>query len=170
LNPFSISTDDAQRVAFVSSEPAGGDRWTELAVYYWSDGRPRPWMTEARGRTTRDGERDRVSRLPAGSLERSLKIIDDTDMGVAVKEMAREFAAGLDGVQRIPDGEREALAWLFGVPVDALSVNAAGEALGVGESTMRAALAGGRPVKVSLRALLPFINRDAFLAAQAVQS
>lgn len=130
-------------------------------------------MAEARGLSNREGERDRVSRLPAGTLERALKIIDDTDMGVAVKEMAREwmerFTPPVRGAD-IPTDEREALAWLFMVAPDALSINAAGDALGVGESTMRAALSTGRPVKVALRSLLPFINRDAFLASLEAQS
>lgn len=165
MNPFSIKTDDAAVAAFVSSEPAGGDRWTELTVFHWGDGRKRPWMAEARGRSIREGERDRVSRLPAGTLERALKIFDDTDMGIAVKEMAREFSEGLP-VRGIPTDEREALAWLFGIPVDQLKLYAAGKALDTGESTMRQALTAGREVRVPLRVLLPFINRAAFQAAQ----
>jgi hypothetical protein len=66
------------------------------------------------------------------------------------------------GGQVVPDGEREALAWLYGIEPGEVSINAVAKDLDTGESTIRTAIADGRPVKIPLRALLPFIDRFAF--------
>lgn len=160
---MAIKTDDAQVVAFVSSEPHGGDRWTELRVFHWNDGRRRPWMAEARGVSTREGERHKIARLTGGTLDRVLKLFDDTDMGFAVKEMAIEAEPGVQPAP-VPTEGRAALAYLFGIDPDDLSLRAAGRVLGSTHSKLRAAIVDGREINIPLSAILPFIDRVAFAA------
>jgi hypothetical protein len=168
-----IDLSGARCVAYASSEADGRGRWTMLAVYHHPQGAfgGKCWVSEIAAHSSREGERTKVRRLASASLERALSPIEDSDLGIAVKAAAREYAEdhGLPlrkpGRQVVPEGEREALAWLFGVEPGELSLNAAAKALGKGESTMRQALAGGREVMVPLRALLPFIDREAFRAA-----
>jgi len=169
-----LDLTNARRVAATSSEHDGRGRWTELAVYHFADGMlgGKVWVAEIRACSAREGERTKTRRLHSASLERALGLFDDSDLGRAVSEAAREYAedegiAGRrPGRQVIPDDDRAALAWLFGLDSpDALSLRAVGKALGKGESTMRQALAGGREVMIPLRALLPFVDRIAFQKA-----
>lgn len=172
-DPTKIDLTDARRVAFASSETDGRGRWTVLAIYHHPQGAfgGKCWVSEIGAYSNRPGERTKIRRMASASLERALSPIEDSDLGIAVKEAAREYAEdhGLPvrkpGRQVVPEGEREALAWLFGCEPGDLSLNAAAKALGKGESTMRQALAGGREVMVPIRALLPFIDREAFRAA-----
>lgn len=172
-DPSKIDLTDAHCVVFATSEPDRRSRWTEISVWHHPQGAfgGKCWISEIAACSAVEGERTKVRRLASASLERALSPIEDSDLGIGVKEAAREYAEdhGLPlrkpGRQVVPEGEREALAWLFGVEPGELSLNAAAKALGKGESTMRQALAGGREVMVPLRALLPFIDREAFRAA-----
>jgi hypothetical protein len=172
-DPSKIDLTNARRVAYASSEADGRGRWTELSVWHHPQGAfgGKCWISQIDACSSREGERTKTRRLASASLARALEPIEDSDLGLAVKAAALEYAEdnGLPlrkpGRQVVPDGEREALAWLFGIDAADLSLRAAGKALGKGESTMRQALASGREVMVPLRSLLPFVDRQAFQAA-----
>jgi hypothetical protein len=159
-------------------------RWTEIAIYYFLEpplGGKR-WLAEIKGVSTVPGEMDRRQTLRAGTLERALKIVDESgDVGRAVAETAREWAE--DNRLLIEAGagkpfsaktDEEALAWLYG-EAGALSGRNSLPArlardLGIGESTVRMQIKNGTDVKVPLRSILPFVDREAFrrfIAAQA---
>jgi len=73
-------------------------------------------------------------------------------LGVFIKDEVPEFATDL-----------EALQWLYGNPDAGYGYPAMIERdFGVGESTTRAALKNGTPVKVPLRAVLKWFDREAF--------
>lgn len=177
-DPHAQDTANATIVATGTTKGWMRSRWTEITVYHFGDFAPggKRWMSEVKGMSNVEGERTKTTRLGSSHLERCLKLIDDSGIGIAVKEQAREWAeenghvGTKPGGQVIPDGERDALAWLMGVHADDLSVNAAAAALGVGESKVRMALREDRMVTVPLRYLLPFIDRDAFRAARCKEA
>jgi hypothetical protein len=170
---MNLNLTNARRVAAASSEHDGRGRWTELAVYHFADGMlgGKVWVSEIKACSAREGERTKTRRLHSASLERALGLFDDSDLGRAVSEAAREYAedegiAGRrPGRQVIPDTDRDALAWLYGVPDYDVSIREAARALGANEATMRAAIMANRPIKISLSALLPFVDRIAFQKA-----
>jgi hypothetical protein len=170
MDPMNIDTSLAIVVAEAASAARGG-RWTVLRVLYLGDTGPggRAWLAEVEARSNLGNERTKTRRMNSASLERALELIDDSDMGIAVKAAAREYCEdhGLPirkpGRQQVPTDPKAALAWLYGLAVgETLSLNAAAADLGTNESTMRAAIAAGREIKVPLLALLPFVDRIAW--------
>jgi hypothetical protein len=91
---FDHAAAGAELIASVSSHEPGRDRWTELKVWYCRTppSKGRPWLAESIGRSVVPGETDRIRRLNVGSLERALKLFTDSDLGVIVSELAREWA------------------------------------------------------------------------------
>lgn len=96
VDPHKIDLEAAraERIAFASTGDDGKERHTDLAVYYLhqppSSGRR--WLSEAIGQSNVPGERPRMRRLNVGSLERALKLFEDSDIGVMVCEQARDWA------------------------------------------------------------------------------
>lgn len=172
MNVMNYDLSNAGCAAFVSSEEDGRARWSELSVWF-DPSLGRPWIAEARGRSARDGERDKVRRLASANLEKALGLFDDTDMGVIVKTNAREWAEERGVPQSpprfTPTSYREAVAILMGCTVDEISASAVGKALGIGESSVRMALQQGRELRVPLAAVFPFIDRAAFQRARLPQ-
>lgn len=175
--PPHLASQDAECIAWELTDDSR-QRWVELSVWFLHDPKMggKPWVTRSVGHTRVAGERTRVSELAAGTLERSLKLIDERgDIGVVVAERAREWAGehpvAVQNARSGPvsfDSDREALAWLYGQPEFFNGFPALLERdLGAGRSTARMQLADGRPVMVPLRAVLPFVDRDAFRRAAA---
>jgi hypothetical protein len=93
-NDIDLAAAKAERIAFASTKDDGRDRWTELAVYYLHQPpvRGRQWLSEALGCSIVQGERTRMRRLYLSSLDRALKLFEDSDIGVIVTEEARDWA------------------------------------------------------------------------------
>jgi hypothetical protein len=160
----------AGRLAAVATSKADGlERWTELRVYHMPLAR-RSWVAEALGCSVVPGEKTRTSRLASASLDRACRLFTDSDLGIAVTEMAREYAeencARVTAPGTSATNDRDALALLFGVSADEVSASAAARAFEMGESSIRMALRDGRDIRVPLRTLLPFIDRAAFRRAR----
>lgn len=176
----SIDTTGAIRIAHATSKGDGRARWSELSVFYFphppADLRGKRWLAETRGCSTVPGEREKVRRMTGGTLDRALKLIDESDLGLIVIEAAKDWAeeAGIP-VDRpveppVPDNDIEALRWLYGPTVSESSfARMLQRDFGIGESTTRAALKNGTPVKVPLRSVLRFFNREAFRTGNDVQ-
>jgi hypothetical protein len=166
MNPNDIDLTNAQLAATATSEGDGRERFTVLNVWYVPD-HSRPWVAEALGVSTLPGEVTKTRRLASASLERAMRLLDDSDLGVIVKEGAREWAQE-HGAPVLPRGglsaacDREALALLFGVGIEAVSISAAAVAFNMGESTLRMSMKDGRDIRVPLRRLLPYLDRAAF--------
>jgi hypothetical protein len=187
-----IPLDKATRIAFASSKSDGFTRWTELAVYYLNMpefGR-KQWLSEAKGCSTEPGEVTKRRALQAGTLARALQLIDTgTDLGRIVQAEAEEweeenFARPSPEKVTVSQGpvhdvtvsviakyfdppsyetDLEALQWLYGNPDAGVTWPRMIERdFGIGESTTRAALKNGTPVKVPLRAVLKWFDREAF--------
>lgn len=177
-----IDLSKATRIAFADTKHLGRERWSELSVFYLpeplQDGRR--WVALSVGMSDRQGERPIVDRLVTFGLERALDLFDGSKIGQSVQSQARDWAEahfGQDydaGHPVVPQGAKpaagerftgstdaEALAWLFGPDVSRRKM---GDALGVGESTLRQQI-DGKGVRVPLLTLLPFIDREAFRAA-----
>jgi hypothetical protein len=171
---------NARRIAFADTSHLGRPRWTELAVHHVpqaSDGKC--WVAENVGRSSVAGEETRRVFLATFGLERALELFDDSAIGIAVKAQARDYAETQLGAHGHPasreraavpgealESDQEALRWLF--PSEMPRSHMA-RALGIGESTLRKQL-GGTGVRVGLRHLLPFVDRDAFLASVTEQA
>lgn len=169
MNPMNIDLSGARLAVVASNEGDGRERWTELRVYH----HPlltRAWIAEVVRISTVEGERETRRVMASASLERALRLFDDSDIGIIAKETAREFAdeecLPTCPPQMAPMDDREALALLFGVEPGDLSVNAAAAAFGIGESSLRMALKEGRDIRVPLAAVLPYIDRAAFQRAR----
>lgn len=168
MNPMHMSTTGATVAAMATSETEGAVRWTELRVFHYSVPKiKRCWLAEVRAVSTVEGERDKVRRLASASLEKALTLFDDTTLGRAAMAEAREWAEDMGLPMRTdpqtpPTDPVEALGWLFGCERDDVNLRAVGRTLGVGESTMRQAIAAGREIKVPLASLLPFVDRAGF--------
>lgn len=171
---------NARRVAFADTSHLGRPRWTELAVYHVPDARDgKCWIAENVGRTSVEGEDTRRQYLTTFGLERALELFDDSPIGIAVKAEARDYAETQLGAHGHPasrerdpvpavalENDQEALDWLF--PSEMPRSHMA-RALGLGESTLRKQI-GGTGVRVALRSLLPFLDREAFLASVTEQA
>lgn len=170
MDPMNIDETAGYLAAIASSREDGRERFTELRVYYIALAR-RKWLAQADGCSMVPGEGLKRRRLASASLERALKLFDDSDLGIAVKESAREYAeehgAPAFAGEGAPADDRAALAALFGVQPGDVSINGAAKAFGLGESSLRMALKNGTDVRVPLRSLFPFIDRAAFQRAQA---
>lgn len=172
MDVMNMNLDRAERAAFVSTEPDGRARWTELAVFFCL-GEAKPWIAEARGCSRVAGERTKIRRLASANLEKALGLFDDSDLGIIAKTNAREWAED-QGVPQspprfTPKDDREALAILMGCATNEVSASAAGKALGIGESSVRMALKDGRDLRIPLRSLFPFIDRAAFQRSRAMK-
>lgn len=176
-----INMERARQIAFASTEDMGRDRWSELAVYFLEeptkDGKR--WLAVSTGMSKRPGDRTLVDRLCTFSLESALKVFDDNPIGRNVKAQALDWAQHhqpklMHGEGVLSDGneqasqpfagedDRSALEWLFG---PGFNQRHAAACLGLGESTLRMGLAKGHAVKVPLLAILPFVDRERFHAA-----
>lgn len=179
IDPRTI--EGAERIAHASSERVGGfgprrDRWTEIGIWFDHSGGRKPWLVEIAGMTRVEGETNRHTRFAAGTLERAIKFIDtDGSLGTLVAIDAHEWADAHRATIQNARGkavsfadDAAALAWLYGQPDDGHTGYAKmlAQDTGAGESTVRMALAAGRDVKIPLRALLPFLDRDAFRRAR----
>lgn len=169
-DPMTICLDGADCIARASSEGDGRQRWTCLSVYMLPD---RRYLAQSQGMSLVPGERTKTRRLASTSLERALKLFDDSDLGVAVSETAREWAEsraeGAPGVWT----DREALARLYGENVQGAKgrgdkgyAGMIAADFGVGESTVRAAIANDTPIKVPLAAVMPFLDLAKLSAAR----
>lgn len=98
-----IKLDNAIKIGFASSERDGYTRWVELSAYFLNDPkfRKKQWICEVKARSVEPGEVDRRRVLRAGTLDRALKLIDDTELGRIVHEEAREWQEdNLDEIKR----------------------------------------------------------------------
>ena len=172
-----IDMQGAVRVAYADTKHLGRPRWSELSVHYLpnrSDNEKR-WVALSVGMSSKDGEVPITDKLATFALESCLKLFDDSPIGSKVKAEAIDWAA-----HNLPEGDEtaghpvaktsprfnpkddlEALAYLFG---DETPRSHQADALGINESTLRAQLRG-KGVRVALRSVLPFMDREAFLAA-----
>lgn len=93
-----LKLDGSWRIAAASSKGDGRPRWTEIYVYRLPAeqlarlGTKREFVAEVMGKSNLPGERTKRRRIAAGTLERALDWIDDTDLGAAAKAGAREWA------------------------------------------------------------------------------
>lgn len=170
----------AVRIAFnrsrVNEDSGQPQRWTELAVYY--DPAPaiigKPWIAVARGCSTHPGERTREEKIQVGTLKRALGMFDEgSPLFRSVAAQAEDWAeTNLPGLRngaapREFANQEEALRWLYGDELEgAKPQTLLARDFGAGESTVRAALADGRDIKIPLLAALRFIDRDAFRRAR----
>lgn len=169
-----FDTTRANRVAFFSSKGDGRDRWTELELWFDAD-RPgqKKWLAVSRGCSDRAGEVDKLRELEAGTMSRALTMFDpNTTAGRAMHAEALDWLdANRALVERPPAyqplvmDDQAALARLFG---DGATLKAQADALGLGESTLRMQLKEGKDVRVALRALLPFVDIEAFRRAKGL--
>lgn len=108
MNPNDIDLTQAIRIGFASSIAEGRPRWTEIAVWFLTDPQMwrRPWLAEVIGRSSVPGERDKRQVLSAGSLERAIKLFDDSDLARFVVIQAQQWRdENPHRVRRIPEGE-----------------------------------------------------------------
>lgn len=163
-------------------------RWTELAVYFLHkpDNPGRRWMAVSRGHSTHPGERTKTESVTVGTLDRALKLFtDETQLGRSVMTQAEDWrernlskggtpfaeleaAAKERELEEIAHGmtfpdQDAALRWLYGDELDELTPAKLLERdFGATESTVRAAIAAGRPIKIPLVAALRWIDRSRF--------
>jgi hypothetical protein len=173
-----INMETAERIAYADTKHLGRPRWSELSVHYLkepADGGKR-WLALSVGMSEKPGERPITDKLLTFSLERALDLFDDSPIGKQVKAQARDWAEEREAGDEVAghpiaqpaageaftgSTDEEALAWLFGPEHKGRE---AARVLGVGESTMRAALKNGTGIKVPLVHVLPFLDRARFLA------
>lgn len=115
------------------------------------------------------GERTKLRRLASTSLERALKLFEDSDFGIIVKETAREWVE--QNIPRTAEDwtDEQALARLYGGQAKSWPVDLASD-FGIGESTTRMALKNGTPVKVPLASVMPFLDLAALNAARVTRN
>lgn len=171
MDPMQIDLSRALRIGFSSSIADGRSRWTEIAIWYLTDAKHwrRPWVSEVIGRSTVEGERDKRSVVAVGSLERAVKLFDDSDLArVAILQAEQWREENADRLRRrptedaLPTTDAEMLAWLYPGSVLKNWPVLIERDFGTGESTTRAALKNGTDVKVPLRAVLRWFDREAF--------
>lgn len=173
--------ETAVQIAFASSQPdptlqenasitPHAARWSELSVYY--DPTPKVpgkrWIAISRGLSTYRGETTKEEAIQVGTLERALKLFrSDSQLGRIVITQAEDWAEtewSTHAPATLSFGSDDAaLRWLYGDEVD--QVTPAGllkRDFGAGESTVRAAIADGRPIKVPFLAIARFVDREAF--------
>jgi hypothetical protein len=176
--PPEIAAEGGELIAFASSHACWRTNWTDIEVYYLH--RPkmgsRPWLARVIGCSSIPGQKPLPSAIAAGTLERALKIVQQTgQIGVIAVETARQWAD--ENRVTIENGrgkpvefatDQEALEWLYGQPDAGLRgyEKMLARDTGAGESTIRMQMKGARPVMVPLRSLLPFIDRAAWRRAK----
>jgi hypothetical protein len=164
--------DLGQRIAFRSTRGSGAFaklRWTELAVFHRHEGAEggRCWTAVTCGCSDVEGESDRRTMLVTNDLERALQHFDNSAPARSVAEQARaweeENAAILAKRPAATDinDDEEALAWLYGADVVGKRgfVTRIANDFGMGESTVRMALANGTPLKVPLTAVARLVEQ-----------
>lgn len=168
MNPMIIETAGAVLVAEGSSKGWMRKRWTEIRCWHFPHGIQnggKCWLVEVAALSREPGERKKTSRMASASLERALSIVDESDMGMIVRETAKEYAEDhgiplrMPGKQLVPEGLHNGLAWLCGVPAEQLDTIALQDKMGIGIRV------GHGPLQPVFDALLPFVDRRAFQAA-----
>lgn len=120
MDYMKIDVSQGNRAAFASSEHWGRKRWTEITVWHFPNGMigNRQWIVEVKALSKVPGEITKTRRLGSSSLERALRLVDETDMGLVVRETALEYAQEhgipVRGPQQVPDDTEGAIAWLYG--------------------------------------------------------
>ncbi|WP_374648721.1 hypothetical protein [Rhizorhabdus sp.] len=172
MNPNDIDTSRAQRIGFFSTHEEGKSNWTEIAVYFLTDERwrRRPFLSELVGKSTVPGQVDKVQRISGGSFEKVVRLFADTSPARIAIEQARDWlrengrdeVTGLPRSFALPKLDADALAWLYPDADPKTWPRLLQEDFGIGESTTRAALKNGTPVKVPLLSILRWFDRDGF--------
>jgi len=172
MNPNEIDTSRAERIGFYSTAGEGKQNWTELAVYFLTEDRwrRRPFLSELVGKSSVPGQVDKVQRVSGGSFDKVIRLFADTpparvaiEQGRAwLRENGRDEVTGLPRSFGLPKTDADALAWLYGDADPKTWPRLVEQDFGIGESTTRAALKNGTPVKLPLIALLRWFDREAF--------
>lgn len=173
MNPNDIDTSRAERIGFFSTYEEGKTHWTELAVWFLTEERwrRRPFLSELVGKSTIPGQVDKVQRISGGSFEKVVRLFDDTAPARAAIEEARNWlrdhgrdeVTGLPRSFALPKTDEEALTWLYGQPDEGTTLlRMLSRDFDIGESTIRAALKNGTPVKLPLLSVLRWFDREAF--------
>lgn len=174
MDVMKVDLTGAELIGFASSEADGADRWTEIRIYYQSDGWPR-FCAETIGRSRIAGEVDRKRRMPGGTLERALKLVDEeTSLGLLAANEARdwrerELAPDIRAGQRF-EGRTvtEALCWLFPTRIDEKTglppLGDVAACLGVSRRSIERAIAAEEAgeeasLTVPLLDVIPFVDR-----------
>lgn len=157
-DPMTLDLTDAQLVARASTEHDGRPRWTVLSVYRLGD----LFIAQSEGMSSIPGERTKTRRIASVKLERALKLFEESDLGLAVAETAREWEETRNDPPRKPwkvYNDATALEELYGGPERSWAGKLAAD-FGVGESSVRMSLKNGTPVKVPLAMVMPFLDLD----------
>ncbi len=172
MNPNDIDTSRAERIGFFSTYEEGKTHWTELAVWFLTQDRwrRRPFLSELVGKSTIPGQVDKVQRISGGSFEKVVRLFDDTAPARAAIEEARNWlrdhgrdeVTGLPRSFALPKTDVDALAWLYGDADPKTWPRLVEQDFGIGESTVRAALKNGTPVKLPLLSILRYFDRERF--------
>ncbi|QTH19679.1 hypothetical protein HRJ34_14990 [Rhizorhabdus wittichii] len=173
MNPNDIDTSRAERIGFFSTYEEGKTHWTELAVWFLTEERwrRRPFLSELVGKSRIAGQVDKVQRISGGSFEKVVRLFDDTAPARAAIEEARNWlrdhgrdeVTGLPRSFALPKTDEEALTWLYGQPDEGTTLlRMLSRDFDIGESTIRAALKNGTPVKLPLLSVLRWFDREAF--------
>jgi hypothetical protein len=169
MDPHNIDTSQGKMIAHASTKRWGRARWTEISVWHFADGiiGGKAWLAEVKACSTVREERTKTTRLASASLERALKIIDESDTGIAVRETAFEYAEDqgilprTPGKQVVPVDYDAAIDWLYGHVLNRGEKLQAMADLDIYEE-------GGK-LLCGIDKLLPFVDRKAFQAWVARQ-
>lgn len=163
-DPMNIDLTDAECIANVTSRHDGRPRWTVLSVYRLAD----QYIAQVEAKSTVEGERTKTRRVARVSLDHALRFFDDSDLARGVCAMAHDWAEQNHPANKAWTDE-QALAAIYGAEPSGrkgFSGLVAAD-FGVSESTVRTAIAGGKPIKVPLAAVMPFLNIGELAAARA---
>lgn len=162
-DPMTLDLTNAECIAYASTESDGRPRWSVLSVFVLGD----KFVAQSEGMTSIEGERTKTRRIASLHLERALKLFDESDLGVAVSETAREWAESHAGEAPAVLSDHETLQRLYGEPSGRKGYSGMlAEDFGAKESTVRSAIESGNPIKVPLAAVAPFIDLARFNAAR----
>lgn len=157
-DPMKLDLSAAECIATASTEGDGRDRWTVLSMFVLPAGAPKRFVAQSEAMSCIPGEVTKTRRLAAGTIARALKLFDETDLGIVVRETALEWEEDQQKIVAITD--QMALEQLYGRDLKGRKGYAGLVAsdFGVGESTVRMAIANGTAIKVPLAAIVPFID------------
>lgn len=191
-DPMRLDLAGGETVAMVSTRREGAPRWSELEVWFLPDVSGRCFVAESRGCSSIPGEVTKRQRIYVGTLDRALRMFDESDAGENVRLMAEDWlernpgrvAEALKALRRFrgaPGGAQGydgagglsgALAWLYQPPGVELTEGRLSEAVaqdfGVPSRTVRHALGmerDGKPLTGWAGAFvraLRWFDRDAF--------
>lgn len=162
-DPMTLDLSGADCIAYASSEKDGRERWTVLSVFRLAD----LYVAQIEAMSTVEGERTKTRRVARVNLEHALTFFDDSDLGRSVCSSAREWADARQPSSKTWT-DSEALVALYG-PAPTGRKGYSGllaDDFGVGESTARAAIQKGTPIKVPLAAVMPFLDLARLEAAR----